>query len=339
MAETSIGTKKEKRKNAEVSITGVLPKEYVAKEVDKTLLRIQGEMELPGFRRGKAPLERVRAEVGEKALWREAAEAALKKELGGILKQEEVLPIMPVAASLKASDPDTDVSFEIIAAIAPTCVVGNYKEIAEGAMKKVADVDIVKEKERALSSLRQQARAMIKAAGEGELTLDEAMGLGFENVKAAEHFLMSESERGVREKMLQTKRAAIAETLIEKSECDIPRAMVMEEARALLEATKKDVARHETPWNEYVKKIGKTEEEIQKELEVPAEKRVALDLVFSEIAKAENIIEGSHEDEERLLKTLTSQGVDEESARRYLKTVLIREKIWEALGAKSESRG
>lgn len=337
MTKTSIGTKKEKKKNAEVSITGTLPKELVQAEVEKTLAHIQAEIEIPGFRRGKAPLEKVRSEVGEKALWGEAAESALKKELEGIFKEHGVFPITHPAASLTTGEPGTDVPFEILIAIPPTCSIGNYKEVAERAAQKVADIDVVKEKEKALSVLREQARAMIKSKGEGELSEDEAKGLGFENVKAAEHFLMSESERGVRERLLQSRRAAIAETLIEKSACEIPRVMVLEEARTLLEATKKDVARHETPWNEYLKKIGKTETEVQQELEAPAEKRVALDVIFSEIAKAENITEGSHEDEERLLQTLTSQGVDEDSARRYLKTVLIREKVWEALGAKSES--
>lgn len=330
--------KKEKRKNAEVSITGTLPKERIAEEVERTLARIGQEIELPGFRRGKVPLDKVRRELGEKALWKEAAEAALKKELGGIFKEHEVFPIIHPAASLKADTPETDVSFEIIAVVAPTCSIGNYKDSAEQAMKKVADVDIVKEKEAALAALRSQARAMIKKTGEGELTADEAMGLGFENTKAAEHFLMSESERGVRDRILQTKRAAIADTLIEKGACDIPRVMVLEEARTLLEATKKDAARHDAVWSEYLKKIGKTEAVVQKELEAPAEKRVALDIIFAEIARAENITEGNHEDEERLLKTLTAQGVDASHARRYIQTVLLREKVWEALGAPGQSR-
>ena len=95
---------------------------------------------------------------------------------------------------------------------------------------------------------------------------------------------------------------------------------------------------HEAGQLALLKPLNNPTPEVKKELEDPAEKRVQLDLIFSEIAKAENIAEGSHEDEERLLKVLTSQGVDEGSARNYLKTMLIREKIWEALGAESESR-
>lgn len=334
-----MATTKSKQKNAEILIAGTLPKESVVEMVQKTLSRIHREIELPGFRKGKASIEKVREYVGEKALWKEASEAALKNQVEEILKEHEVMPIMPVSASLKASDIDMDVPFEIIAVVAPTCVIKEFKEIAKKAEHSLPKMDEVKEQEAALQALRTQARSMTQSTGEPEalLTDDEAKKLGFENSIAVEHFLKEESERAVKERELQKRRAAIAEALIQKAECDIPRIMVSDEARALVDATKRDVAAQGLPFNEYLARIGKTEEQIQKELEVPAEKRVALDLIFGEIARSEKIV-GDEKEEERLSHALVEQGVDHERAHQYVRATVMREKVWELLGAPAISK-
>ena len=330
-------TKKDKRKDAEISISGTLPKERIQKESEKTLAAIAREIELPGFRKGKVPLQKVREYVGEKALWKESAEAALKLEVEGILKEHEVLPIMPVSAALGASEEGLDVSFEIIATVAPTCSIENYKETAAKAVVKVPEFDEVKERESALEALRGQARAMTQSEGTGALSDEEAKKLGFENSTAVEFFLKDESERAVQERELQKRRGAIAEALLAKAACDIPRVIVMEEARNLLEATKKDVARQGLPWNEYLKRTGKTEEQILGELSAPAEKRVSLDIIFAEVARAEKV-EYDAKEEDRLAHALVSQGVEHEQAHQYVKATVMREKVWELLGAKAIPR-
>ena len=330
-------TKKDKRKNAEVSITGTLPKDHVAAHKEKTLARIQKEIEIQGFRKGHAPLERVKEYVGEKALWKEAGESALKAEVENILKEHEVLPILPVSASLVSGDPDLDIPFEIVAVVAPTCAVENYKQSAEmGAVKTMA-FDEAKEKELAISALKAQARTMVQKTDESAFTDEEAKKLGMENVKALEFFLEGEAERAVKERALQKKRGAIAEALIEKASCDIPLVIIRDEARALLDATKKDIARQGIPFNDYLKKTGKSEEQIREELMPVAEKRVALDLIFGNIARTEKIVLDEKE-EETLAHALTNQGAPETQAHAYAKSVILREKVWELLGAKSENK-
>ena len=330
-------TKKDKRKNAEVSITGALPKEKVAAELEKTLARIQKEVELPGFRKGKVPLEKVREHVGEKALWRESAEAAMQKEVEGILKEHEVLPIMPVGASLGVSDVGADVPFEIVAVVAPSCRIDDYKNVAKKAAEKTDKTDEAEEKKAAIDALRMQARAMAQSQGEGDFTDDEAKKLGFENAKTFEFFLDGEAERAVKERRLQIQRGEIAEALIGKAESDIPQILVREEAVHLLEATKKDIASRGLPFNDYLKQVGKTEEQIREELMVPAEKRVILDLVFAEIARKEEV-KPDEKEEERLAHALINQGVDHESAHRYVRNIVMREKVWDILGAPAVSK-
>lgn len=329
-------TKKDKKGNSEVSITGTLTKEQIAAHFEKTLARIAKEVELQGFRKGKAPAAKVREYVGDKALWKEAAEAALNAEVESILKEHEILPIMPVGASLKTMEADADVPFEIIAVTAPTCSIDGYKEVAKKAAEKAEKPDEEKEKENAKAALRAQARGMVQSTGEGELTDDEAKKLGFENAKAFEFFLGEEAERAVKERGLQIVRGAIAEALIAKGACEIPRVLVNEEAGQLLEATKKDIASRGLPFNDYLKQIGKTEDAVREELKAPAEKRVALDIIFGEIARKEDIKPDAKE-EDRLAHALQAQGVDHETAHRYVRNTVMRERVWDILGAKSNS--
>ncbi len=335
-----MNTKKEKRKGSEVSVTGTVPADAIQKKRNATIQRIQKEMVLPGFRRGKVPLERVIQEVGEKSLWREAAEAALKEELDAILKEHGVVPVMPIGASLNAGEAGADVPFEIIAVVAPTCTVSGYKETAATAIAQLPKLDEEKEKAAALEALRKQARGMSQSSGDlsaqagGPLTDEEAKKLGLENGATAELFLVEEAARAVREHELQKKRGAIAGELLKKGACDIARVFIMDEAGALLDATKKDIARQGVPWNEYLKRSGKTEDDIVKELEGPAEKRVALDIIFGEIARTEEV-KPDEKEEERLAHALVGQDVNHETAHRYVRATMLREKVWELLGAKS----
>ncbi len=337
MTNTSFGTKKEKRKNAEVSISGTLPKESIVAAAERALARIARDITLPGFRPGKAPLEKVREYVGPKAIWKEAAEDALKGKLEEILAEHEVMPIMPVGAALGAAELDMDVPFEIVAVVSPTCSIKDYAAVAKKGAAKLPKIDEEKEQAAALEALRAQARTMTQSTGEGLLTDDEAKKLGFENSLTVEHFLKEESERAVKERENQKKRSAIAEALIEASECDLPRVLINDEARALLDATKRDVAAQGVPFNDYLKRINKTEAQVQTELEVPAEKRVALDLIFAEIARTEKV-EADPKEEERLTLALVQQGVDHDRAHQYVRATVMREKVWELLGAVAISK-
>ncbi len=329
-------TKKEKRKNAEVAIVGALPKDAIEKATERTLLSIQKELHLPGFRKGTAPLGHVRAHIGEKALWREAAERVLRSSIEEVLKENEVVPIMPVNAVLGVADEGADMPFEIVAVVSPTCSVEHYKQTAEKALKKIGALDFEKEREQAMAAFRAQTRQMTGAKGDGPLADDEAKKIGFENAAALELFMNEEAERVIKDKDNQRKRSAIAEALIEKAECDLPHALVHQEASQLLEATKRDVASQGMLFNEYLKRRNKTEAEILTELESPAEKRVCLDLIFAEIARAEKV-EADEKEEERLSHALVQQGVDHDTAHRYVRASVMREKVWERLGAPAVS--
>lgn len=163
---------------------------------------------------------------------------------------------------------------------------------------------------------------------------DEAALVGFENGKAVEHFIEGEAKKAVTDRDAQRKRAAVAEALIAAAESDIPNILVAEEARALLETFKQEVKAQGLEWNDYLKRVKKTEENVKHDLAPNAEKRIALDLIFGHIIREEKL-ELAEEDKkktEELAHKLSGQDIPHDRAHSYAREQFLREKVWKTLG-------
>lgn len=346
---------KETKEGAEVVLSGTLPANDIQVYWDNALNAAKNEVSVPGFRKGHVPEDRLLQEVGEDFLWKQAADMALREALPEIMKQEEVNPIAPMTTMLKEAQKGEDVGFSLTVITPPTCDIGDYKKIAMDALAALPADDTAKEKTEAIQAFRMQVRGIAKmknpedikegdakeneAKADTPLSDDEATFAGFENGKAIEHFIEGEAEKAVKDRTLQKQRGAVAEALIAAATANIPRILVDEETKALLDVFKRDVVNQGLEWNEYLKRIKKDESQVTADLAPQAEKRITLDLVFGEIMKQEELTLGeeSKEKEEELAHALVQQGVPHERAHSYAKEQLLREKIWEVLGVKSES--
>lgn len=350
-----LNIKKEEKENAEVMLSGTLPAKDVEPYWSKALEATKKEVSVAGFRKGHVPEEKVIEEVGEAFLWREAANMALREKLPEVLKEEEVMSITPLDLSVKKAEKGEDISFEIIAVTPPTCNAGDYNTVAKAALDALPKEDEEKEKTEAIKAFRTQVRAISKMknpeevkegdAAENEakadepLNDDEAKAAGFENSKAIEHFIEGEAEKAIKDREMQKKRGAIAEALIKEATCQIPKVFIEEETKALVDVFKRDVVAQGMEWNEYLKRVKKDDASVVNDMRPNAEKRIILDLVFSEVIKGEKL-ELSDEDRkqiEELVATLKKQEVPEQRAMAYAQEQLLREKVWETLGAKSDA--
>ncbi len=321
-----------KKPHAEVELSGVVEASLITKEKEGAILRAMREVEIAGFRKGKAPRDIVLREVGEKALWRDAAEEALKELLAEIFKDNAVLPILPPSLSLSVSDAETDVPFTITAITQPTVEVKDAKKIAGGALKALPALDPEKEKADATKAIQTQVDQMLGRTMESPaLTDEEAKKAGFENVAALNYFLESEALRAVEQYDDQRKRSAVAEALLKAATIEVPMVIIRDEASGMLESTKQHIASQGIPFNQYLEKRGVTEADIIEEMLPQAEKRVSLDLIFAKIAQEEKIVPDD-EETHRLAHVLERQGVPSDRAHSYAAEVSVREKIWEHFG-------
>jgi len=324
-------TTTEKKPHCVSVVTGTLRAADIDAGFAKALDRFVKEIELPGFRKGKAPKERVLQEVGDVSIWREAAESALREKLGDILDAEKLVPVLPPSIILSVGEAQQDVPFTITVTTPPTVEIKDAKKVAGDALKKLEKLDREKELGEARKSLSLQTRTMLQITEERALTDDESKKLGFENTAALEHFLDGEAEKAVENYDDQRKRGAVATALVEAATADAPEVMIADEARAMLESTKKNLADQGMPFNEYLEKRGVTEAQVMEEMKPQAEKRVFMDLIFAKVAE-EYTLKPDDADTHRVAHALMKQGVPDHAAHQYGAEVSIREQVWIALG-------
>jgi trigger factor len=137
----------------------VIPASNTLKQSKEMFEELQGEAELPGFRRGKAPRKLLERKYG-KAVRGEATEKLVSAAFRKLIKGEDLRPIdypdiegLENLAELAADAPlDFTLKFEV----APRVTLGNYKGIAvERPVFTVEDADV----DEAINSMLQRYAA------------------------------------------------------------------------------------------------------------------------------------------------------------------------------------
>lgn len=127
-------------------------------------------------------------------------------------------------------------------------------------------------------------------------------------------------------------RLKIIEEIIEKSELDLPEILVEIELDKILHRMESDIAQMGLKFEDYLKHLNKTVEDLRKEFKGDAEKKAKLALILNEIAKVEKIVA----DEEQVAREVAAilehyKDADPERARMHAENVLTNEKIFQFL--------
>jgi len=162
----------------------------------------------------------------------------------------------------------------------------------------------------------------------------------FENIEALKKNIndgiLHKKEHEAKDK----RRAEILTKIAEASKVEIPDALIQGQQNQMLESMKNNVkSQTGMEFNDYLKKINKTEEEIKKTFFIDAEKLVKNSLALREIAKKENIAPSEEEimakvneflKEYQDLKTAEKE-VDLNDLKSYYEGILRDEKVFELL--------
>ena len=118
----------------------------------------------------------------------------------------------------------------------------------------------------------------------------------------------SEEEKG---KMQQTKRMKILEAINDVMEIDIPSIMIKTEKEKMLGELKTSVENMRMKWKDYMSQIKKTEDDLRKEWQEDAIRRIRYGLILRALGDRENIQVSAEEvdtDVEKILKQLSAAG-------------------------------
>lgn len=336
----------------EVEIIGTITAEKMSLMREKALKKFKDSVELPGFRKGNAPDALVAQKVGEMALLEEAAEMALNEEYPNILEEHNVDAIGRPEINITKLGVGADLEFKVKTALMPEVKLADYKKIAKEKNKSDKTTDLIpteKEVEDVIQSIRENIahEKVHSEAGGGkehnhrkiedsdlpEVNLDFVKMLG--DFKDVEDFKSKIKENITKEKELKEKdkqRVGIMEEIIEKSTIDLPKIIIDGESDKMLAQFKDDIARSGISYEEYLKHIKKTEEDLRSEWKETAVKRAKSQVILNEISKSEGI-NAKEEDVKKEMENILAHHKDAERfrVRMYVETFLINELVFQFL--------
>jgi trigger factor len=347
--------------NSEVEIKGEITAEAIEHMKDHAIDHFAKDAELPGFRKGKAPRHLVAQKLGEMTLLYEAAEMALQEAYPQILEEQKLDPIGQPAISITKIAAGNPLGFTMNVALMPIVTIPDYKAVAKKEMSAKAETAASeKDVEEALNRLKRNVAVAEKRAQTGEAGADETKDekiedkdlpeltdefvqkLGqFKTVAEFKKYVKEGLDSEKRREAQEKKRIAVMEALVEKSTIEIPNLLTDGELAKMIANFKQDVEQAGMKFEDYLKQVSKTEEDLKKEWRPTAEKKAKFQLILNKIATDEKI-EPAEDQVQKELEHLKKQykDADESRARIYIETMLMNEKVFEffeSFGPKSAS--
>jgi trigger factor len=229
--------------NKMIEIKGEIPADIFEGYRDPAIARIGAEMEIDGFRKGKAPANVIEKKVGEENVLREMAEMAIAKAYPEIIKENNLDAIGQPLVSLTKLAKDNPLGFSIKTAVMPEMTLPDYKKIAKENSKEAEVKVSEKEIEDALLQVRKMRAHQemhekgiehddhnpqnIKEEDLPELTDEIAKTFGpFETVEALKKAVKENLETDKKRQEQEKVRIAIVEKIVEETKAEIPDILV-----------------------------------------------------------------------------------------------------------------
>lgn len=126
-----------------------IPQAEVAKALEKAYRKLANQVNIPGFRKGKAPRKVVEMRIGKEALLDEAFEILAPEAYGKALAEQEIDPVGRPEIEVVTLAEDQPLVFKATVVKKPEVTLGQYKELAiEKTVAEVTEADIDSEIEK-----------------------------------------------------------------------------------------------------------------------------------------------------------------------------------------------
>ncbi|MFH1841184.1 MAG: trigger factor [Candidatus Nealsonbacteria bacterium] len=255
---------------------------------DKALDVLGKEVEIEGFRKGKAPEEMVEKRLGEEKILNAAAEECIRENYLKAISENKIEPLgQPTVEILKLAK-GNPFEFKAKVFILPEILLPDYRKIVPQIKRK--EVEITEEE--------------IKKMKE-------------------------EKEKFEKERI----RQEILEKIAEKTKIETPLILVESEKNRMLENLKQQVPQVlQMSFEDYLKKLKKTEQELLESFSQEAEKRVKNSIVLKEVEKKEEVKASEEELREEMDKiSKIYQNLDQNQLKDYAEGVIKNEKTFQLL--------
>jgi len=353
-------TNVKKLPKSEVEIEGELTAEAFELYFDKALNKIGAGLEVDGFRKGKVPQNILLSKVPEIRVLEEMAEMALEEHYPKILENEKLDVISRPEISITKLARKNPLAFKIKTALMPEIKLPDYKKIANKTISEITDKEKnieVSEKEIEdtildIQKSRAQKKQMsdmtkeeshvhdenckheeIKESELPEVNDDFVQSLGpFKDVADFKIKLKENIKLEKGNQLKEKTRLKIVEKIIDDTEIEMPEILVEIELNKILYRMESDITQMGLKFEDYLKHLNKTVDDLKKEFRKDAEKKAKLGLILNEISKAENVKADEKQVEKEVAMILEHyKEADPERAKIHAENVLTNEAVFQFL--------
>jgi trigger factor len=348
---------------SEVEIEGEIDSEIFESYFEKALKKLGENLKLDGFRQGKIPENVLLSNIPEMSILEEMAELALGEYYPKMIADEKIDAIGRPEISITKLARKNPLGFKIKTAILPEIKLSDYKGSAKKIISELTEAEkdttvTDEDLENTIMDIRKSRAPKVHMAtppqplpeGEGAPSPSGKAGEGVEpelpkfndafvqaigpfkdvadfKAKLRENIKL-EKENQVKEKT----RLKIIEKILEESTLEVPEILVEAEVSKILYRMESDITQMGLKFEDYLKHLNKTVDDLKKEFRNDGEKKAKLALILNEIAKAEKITA----DPEQVAKEVAAilehyKDADPERAQMHAENVLTNEKIFQFL--------
>lgn len=148
----------QKLEDNKVELTITIPQTEVAKAYDNAYKKLAQEINIPGFRKGKAPRKIIESRLGAEAIKEEAENILVNDSYRQALQEENVEVVSYPSIDIIQSDEDKDMEFKAVVTVRPDVELGEYKGLeVEKSDTAVTEQDVLD----VLDKLRERKAQMV----------------------------------------------------------------------------------------------------------------------------------------------------------------------------------
>lgn len=308
-----------KHPKAIVEVEVKVPWSDLQDKYSEVLQKFAADVEIPGFRKGQAPLDMAEGKVAAQ-VQQEVLKQAMPQFLIEALQGTNIVPIDYPKYDVISFQKGQELNFRATVTERPTVKVGDYKKIAviRPALKPVTDEEVNKIiddlfkrwKARLPAGQVRQPAAATGQSGSLNFGAQTPIQSGQANTSAPvsdqpdDNFAKAMGGQNLADLKIKIKQDLENETKynneldyeelilqqVEKmTDVDIPEVLIQDELNRMLLSLQRNVTDRGLLLEEYLKGQGKTVEQIKNEWRKQAEQNVRMELGLAEIARGENV--------------------------------------------------
>ena len=295
-----------KTADAEVELEGEIAATDFGSFWPKAIKTLGEKAKIDGFRPGHIPEKVLVEQLGENGVLYEMANQALGQAYAQILTENKIDAIGEPQITITKIAKDNPLGFKIKTAVLPKIDLGDYKKIAQKVNGKPLEETVISDEEvnKVIEDLRQQRAAANQTKHEHkegekcdhdepklpELNDDFAKSLGqFKNLDDLRAKIKENMELEKKARAKDKRRLEIVEAIRNQAKLEIPKLLIDTEKEKMMAEMEHQISQMGLNFDDYLKHLKKTREELSAGWNDDAQKRVSFSLIVNEIARLEKV--------------------------------------------------